>query len=150
MLRRRSILKALTGGLALPLVAPGPPLGAAVASPPPPPSPTGSDVGSLFPFIQSQAVRGDFPLSFLRDDFRDVAAWRRMARAKLLDLLAYSPPPCDPRAEVIERVELNDHIRERVLFNTTPDVRVPAFVLVPKGGKRPAPGIVALHDHGGF
>src|SRR3954451_15711022 len=26
---------------------------------------SGSDVGSLFPFIQSQAVKGEFPLSFL-------------------------------------------------------------------------------------
>src|SRR5262249_43915834 len=34
--------------------------------------------------------------------------------------------------------------------NTTPDLRVPAYVLVPKNGKRPAPALVALHDHGGF
>jgi dienelactone hydrolase len=150
MLRRRSFCRALAGGLGLPLAAPGSWLGAAGPTLPAPPSPTGSDVGSLFPFIQSQAVRGDFPLSFLRDDFRDVGAWRRVARAKLLELLAYSPPPCDSRPEALERVELGDHVRERVLFNTTPDVRVPAFVLVPKGARLPAPGIVALHDHGGF
>ena len=30
------------------------------------------------------------------------------------------------------------------------DVRVPAFVLVPKNLSAPAPAIVALHDHGGF
>ena len=35
-------------------------------------------------------------------------------------------------------------------FNTTPDVRVPAFVLVPKKADRPLPAVVALHDHGGF
>ena len=36
-------------------------------------------------------------------------------------------------------------------FNTTPDLRVPAYVLVPKGPRpAPAPAIVALHDHGGF
>lgn len=27
---------------------------------------------------------------------------------------------------------------------------MPAFVLVPKHGRKPAPAIVALHDHGGF
>jgi hypothetical protein len=31
-----------------------------------PAGPSGSDVGSLFPFIQSQAVKADFPLSFLQ------------------------------------------------------------------------------------
>ena len=41
-------------------------------------------------------------------------------------------------------------MRERVRFNTTPEVRVPAFVLVPKNAPKPAPAIVALHDHGGF
>src|SRR5438094_8146323 len=53
---------------------------------------TGSDVGSLFPFIRSQAVRGEFPLSFLREEFREVAAWKRYARGKLLELLQYAPP----------------------------------------------------------
>src|SRR5439155_15141828 len=30
---------------------------------------TDSDVGSLFPFIQSQAVKGEASLSFLREEF---------------------------------------------------------------------------------
>jgi dienelactone hydrolase len=38
----------------------------------------------------------------------------------------------------------------RLYFNTTPDVRVPAYVLVPTKSRRPLPGLVALHDHGGF
>jgi dienelactone hydrolase len=111
---------------------------------------TGSDVGSLFPFIQSQALKGEASLSFLREEFRDLAAWKRRTRGKLLELLHYAPPKCDPRPEVIERVDRGDYFRERVLFNTTPDIRVPAFVLVPKHAPRPAPAIVALHDHGGF
>src|SRR5262249_37281941 len=89
--------------------------GAAAADPPP--ARTGSDVGSLYPFIRSQAVRGEFPLSYLRAEFRDVTAWRRQARGKLLDLLHYAPPPCDPDAEVVERVEADGYVREKVLFN---------------------------------
>ena len=34
-------------------------------------------------------------------------------------------------------------------FQTTPDLRVPAFVLVPKHVPLPAPGLVVLHCHGG-
>src|SRR5262245_25679933 len=113
-------------------------------------APTGSDVGSLFPFINSQAVKGEFPLSFLNRRFRSVSSWKKTARGKLLELLQYAPPRCDPGAETVERVDCGQYVRERVWFNTTPDLRVPAFVLVPKNARRPMPTIVALHDHGGF
>src|SRR5262245_19425658 len=55
---------------------------------------TGSDVGSLFPFIQSQAVKGEFPLSFLNPRFRSARRWRKAARGKLLELLHYAPTVC--------------------------------------------------------
>ncbi len=115
----------------------------------PPIEKTGSDVGSLFPFIQSQVTQAP-SLSFLREEFADRAAWQHRARKQLLDLLHYAPPACEPAPEVVEKVDRGDYVQEKVLFNTTPDLRVPAYVLVPKGARRPLPGIVALHDHGGF
>ncbi len=114
------------------------------------PSDLDSDIGSLYPFVKSQAVPGEFPLSFLQKEFGDVAAWKRVARGRLLDLLHYAPPPCDPRAETVECVDRGEYVQERVYFNTTPNIRVPAYVLIPKEVLLPAPGIVALHDHGGF
>src|SRR5262249_53100082 len=98
---------------------------------------TESDVGSLWPFIQSHAVKGEFPLSWLQPEFKSLPQWKRKARGKLLDLLHYSPAKCDPRAEIVERVDAGDYIREKVYFHTTPDIRVPAFVLVPKNAKLP-------------
>jgi dienelactone hydrolase len=150
MSTRREFLGWAAGALGAPLLA-----GAAGGAEPPgqklpPATATGSDVGSLFPFIQSQAVRGEFPLSFLRDEFKDVHAWRQRARGKLLDLLHYAPPAGEPRPEVVERVDRGDHVREKVAFNTTPDLRVPAYVLVPKKREGRLPAVVALHDHGGF
>lgn len=112
--------------------------------------PPDAELGSLFPFIASQVSSGPAAMSFLRDRYHDVAAWKREARAKLLDLLHYAPPPCDPKPEVVEKVDRGDHVRETVYFNTTPDLRVPAYVLIPKNAKLPAPAIVALHDHGGY
>jgi len=114
------------------------------------PTPTGSDVGSLFPFIESQAVKGEFPLSFLNPRFHSLRSWKKAARGKLLDLLHYTPASCSPAPETVERVDCGDYVREQVQFNTAPDVRVPALVLVPKNGPKRAPAIVALHDHGGF
>ena len=52
-----------------------------------PPARTGADIGSLFPFVQSQAAHSSFSLSFLRADFKDLHAWKRQARGKLLELL---------------------------------------------------------------
>jgi dienelactone hydrolase len=141
---RRDFVSGLAAALGgLPTVSKG--AATAVASAP---DPTGSDVGSLFPFIQSQAVRGEFPLSFLRDEFHDLPAWKATARGRLRSLLHYAPPACDPRAEVVARVDRGAYVQETVHFNTTPDIRVPACVLVPKGLTKPAPAVVALHDHG--
>jgi len=111
---------------------------------------TGSDVGSLYPFIKSQELRSEYLLSFLREEFTDLEAWKEQARRKVLEHLFYSPPPVDPQPEVLFQEDRGDYLLERVDFNTTPDIRVPAFVLIPKQAEFPAPGIVALHDHGGF
>lgn len=108
-----------------------------------------SDVGSLFPFIQSQANTAP-ALSYLNPEFQELTSWKAAGRAKLRELLHYAPPPCDPRPELVERSDEGSYYREKVYFNTTPDLRVPACVLVPKEAKLPAPGIIALHDHGGF
>jgi dienelactone hydrolase len=147
----QGIALALGGAQALPA--------ASGASADPQPAPPGagddgganaSDVGSLYPFIRSQAVRGEFPLSYLRDEFRDLAAWKARARETFAGLLHYDPPRCDPRPEVLERVDCGTYVREKIAFNTTPELRVPAYVLVPKGAGKPAPAVVVLHDHGGM
>src|SRR5688500_3972218 len=73
-------------------------------------NPSRSDVGSLFPIIQSQAVKGEFPLSFINAKSRNVKSWKKKARAKLLELLHYSPEHCDPNAEIVERIDKGDFI----------------------------------------
>jgi dienelactone hydrolase len=138
-----SVLAGTTAHAAPPPAAPVP------AGKGPPESASVSQAGLLLPFIRSQVPKR-FALSFLNDRFDSVAAWKKEARGKLLELLHYAPPKCDPRAEVLSRTDRGDYVQERITFNTTPDVRVPAYVLVPKQARRPAPAVVALHDHGGF
>jgi dienelactone hydrolase len=108
-----------------------------------------AQAGTLYPFLQAQ-VPAQFPLSFLNPRFTDLEQWKRQGRAKVLSLLQYSPPKCDPKAEVVERVDCGDYVREKVYFSTTPDIRVPAYVLIPKDGKAKHPAILLLHDHGAF
>lgn len=109
-----------------------------------------AQVGNLYPFVEATAAHSTQELSFLHERFHDVEAWKREGRAKVLSLLHYDPPKCDPRAEVVERVDCGDYIRETLYFNTTPDIRVPAFLLLPKGEAKRRPAIVALHDHGAY
>lgn len=109
-----------------------------------------SDIGSLFPFVDSQASQREFQLSFLRKEFKALTPWKQRARGKLFELLHYAPAKCDPKPETVEKIDCGEYVREKVYFNTTPDIRVPAFVLIPKNASKPLPAIVALHDHGGF
>ena len=111
---------------------------------------SGSHIGNLYPFAQKQADRSTLELSFLRPEFRDLTKWQKLARAKVFEHLFYEPAAVSPQPQVIRRTDKGDYIEEYLTFQTTPDLRVPAYVLVPKKVKLPAPGIVVLHDHGGF
>jgi dienelactone hydrolase len=145
MMNRRELLHALGAGTV------GAALGLRHAEAMEKPMPeTGSHIGSIYPFVAAHAAQRTFPLSFLNARFKDVEAWKQEARRRFLDLLLYAPERVDPKPETLGRVDCGDFWQERVTFRTTPEIRVPAFVLVPKNAKRPAPGIVALHDHGGF
>jgi dienelactone hydrolase len=130
------------------LAAAGAPLAAAQENASP--AKTGSHIGNLYPFVQKQADRAPLELSFLRPEFRDLKRWQKRARPKIFEHMFYAPPRVDPQPQLIRRTDRSDYIEEYLTFQTTPDLRVPAFVLIPKNVKLPAPGIVALHDHGGF
>src|SRR4051812_6832487 len=114
------------------------------------PGPDEPHVGNLYPFIQKQADSSPLSLSFLRPEFRALRPWQDRARARVFDRLFYSPTAVKPEPQLIRKTERDDYTLEYLTFQTTPDLRVPALVLIPKHTKLPAPGIVALHDHGGF
>jgi dienelactone hydrolase len=110
---------------------------------------TESHIGSLYPFVQQQADRSRLELSFLRPEFRDLRSWQTRARARVLEQLFYTPAPVAAKPEVVRREDRGDYFQEYLSFQTTPDLRVPAYVLIPKKAKLPAPGIAVLHCHGG-
>jgi dienelactone hydrolase len=109
-----------------------------------------SHIGTLYPFVQKQADRSRFELSFLQTQFRSLAPWQKIARAKVLEHLFYAPPAVAPMPEIVRREDRDTYVQEYLTFQTTADLRVPAYVLIPKPLKRPAPAIVLLHCHGGF
>jgi dienelactone hydrolase len=112
--------------------------------------PSNADMGSLYADVARLAENATYELSFLGNRFRDVEEFKREGRARLLDLLHHRPERVPFRAEVVERIERPDHVRERILFSTTPHFRVPAYVLIPRDLRGRAPAIVDLHSHGGM
>lgn len=110
----------------------------------------GSALGNLYPFIRQEKQRTRQRMSYLNRNPRDLEAWKAEGRAKVFDALGYHPEPCPPKATVLERVDMGDYLREHLTFHTAPEVEVPAYLLLPKRAKLPAPAVLALHDHSGL
>jgi dienelactone hydrolase len=112
--------------------------------------PNKANLGTLFSDVERIAQANRYAYSYLSGRFDSFAAFQSSAREKLLEVLLYRPDPVEPRPEVLERVDCGDFFRERITFATSPTTRVPAYVLVPKNLKGPAPAMVDLHSHGGM
>jgi len=113
-------------------------------------TPDGADMGSLFPDIERLVSRNQYPYSFLTNRVRSAEEYRKAGREVVLDALGYQPPRVPAAAQVVDRQDLGEFTREKVLFSTSADFRVPAYVHIPKGLKGRAPAIVDLHSHGGM
>ena len=115
-----------------------------------------SQIGNLLgPVSRIRDAYGWAAESFASDKYaaNDHPAWQKAMRERVFAAMCYRPAkPADFGVETVETVDRGAYVREKIYFNTTPELRVPAYVLVPKdrgvGGK--APAIIALHDHGGF
>jgi dienelactone hydrolase len=107
-------------------------------------------LGNLFPVVEAIAVANTPVLSFAHTEL-SLTEWRQAARQTALALLRYQPPATPLNAQVVEETDCGDYTREKVMFDSAPWMRIPAYVLVPKGlnGRR-APAIVGLHCHGGY
>ena len=112
--------------------------------------PNKANLGTLFSDIEKLAEANRYAYSYLSGRFESFAAFQSGAREKLLELLLYRPEPVAPRPEVLERVDCGEYIRERITFASSPTTRVPAYVLIPKNLRGPAPAMVDLHSHGGM
>lgn len=110
----------------------------------------GSPLGNQYPLLKRIKEESPKSLAYLKVRPIDLEAWKHEARGKIFELMHYQPKPCDPQAQILEKADKGDYIREYLRFHTTPDIEVSAYFLYPKSTKFPVPGVVALHDHGGF
>lgn len=109
-----------------------------------------ADLGTQFEEIEQLVPIDEFPDSWLNSKFQSLDAHREHARHLVLDALACRPTQVDFRPEIVDRADMGDYVREKIVFTTSPAFRVPAYVLIPKGLRKPLPAIVDLHSHGGM
>ncbi|MCX8052410.1 MAG: alpha/beta hydrolase family protein, partial [Armatimonadetes bacterium] len=74
--------------------------------------------------------------------------WRIKAAAKVRDLLGEMPDRVPLAAEILERVDLGDYVREKFIFDSDPLSSVPGYILIPKGGESRMRALMCLHGHG--
>ncbi|WP_309120769.1 dienelactone hydrolase family protein [Paenibacillus sp.] len=79
------------------------------------------------------------------------AAWakrRAEIEAAWQEYIGFVPEPVDPEPEVLETVQVADHVRVRLRYATGFGDKVPAYLLIPGGDPSPArklPAVLALH-----
>jgi dienelactone hydrolase len=89
-------------------------------------------------------------LSFLEKDGNDVESWKKEARKAALDLMEFKPKnaPLNPS---VESTTERDGIRtEEISYDMPYGPRAHGFFLSPSDRQGKIPGVVALHDHGGY
>ena len=82
-----------------------------------------------------------------RDDWRK---WRPRFLRRLRRNLGPRPPAAPARLEVLERVEMDGYVREKIIFNSDAFSSVVAYVLIPQGAGRSdrRPAVLCAHGHG--
>jgi dienelactone hydrolase len=110
---------------------------------------TESYLGSLAPILRSIHEERGFPMAYANREGISVAEWRRRGRAEVERALSYFPKAVPLDLRVHSTVKRDGYEVRIVSFAGSAHYRVPAYLLVPDG-KGPFPGVVALHDHGGW
>jgi dienelactone hydrolase len=108
-----------------------------------------SMLGAYGAWAARELGEGPGRLSLRSSDRRDMDGWRRSARVRVSDLLAEPPgEAADVRIETRATVDGLDI--EVLSWQLAWGPRTSACLLKPAGAAGRLPGVLALHDHGGF
>lgn len=88
-------------------------------------------------------------MAFNAGNAEELREWQSSLRTEFKNALGHLPidhAPLD--MTVLESVDCGSYMRKRVEITTFPGMRMPAFLLIPKQLKQPAPAVIACHGHG--
>lgn len=73
---------------------------------------------------------------------------RPKLKEALRDAIGSFEPNPGFKPRLLERVDCDGYVRERVELSATPELTFGAYILLPKDADGPLPGVLALHGHG--
>jgi len=87
--------------------------------------------------------------AFRAGDEEEWREWKEALRARLISLLGGFPEERAPLdAEVLETVEEDSYVREKVVYQSESEVSVPAYLLIPRERRGRSRALLCLHGHG--
>lgn len=107
-------------------------------------------IGEYHPLVQWAMDECQFPLSYLSQEWPEADTWRTTARSRVSELLSYEPPEVPLNAKNERVYERNGVVVELVSYEQPFGPRTEGYLLYPSNRSGRLPGVVALHDHGGF
>lgn len=103
-----------------------------------------------FRFLKDKVYEDKFSLSYLNDSFTELDRWKSEARQYINARLSYAPPEVPFNEEIVKEEDFGAYIRQKIYFDSAPGCRIPAYLLIPKNLRKPAPAVIVQHDHGGM
>ena len=73
-----------------------------------------SDAGNLYPVLEAYAARDNSSLSYLAKDWKNTEKWRKEARGKLHELLAFAPEPAPLNPQIFNTTKRDEIGRAHV------------------------------------
>ena len=107
-------------------------------------------IGAYGPWADAMRPVKPGPLSLQNCPASEFAARRVAARTRVLECMAPPPRPAPVTPTVHRRWEHDGLEIEELSWPQPAGAPTAAWVLKPKGATGPLPGVLALHDHGGF
>lgn len=108
-----------------------------------------TEIANLYTIL-NQKFSDQPQLSYLKQPQPDLDAWRDTGRAKLQELMSFDAPITPQNVRIIEKIQKDGYTRALLKYDIAPGRSCEAFLLIPDNLAAPVPGILALHDHGGF
>ncbi|MCL2708550.1 MAG: hypothetical protein FWF03_05475 [Defluviitaleaceae bacterium] len=107
-------------------------------------------LGAYHPFIEKIFETKNYPMSFLDESHRDADEWRNAARGLIRNLLSAEMPETPLDLKTHDEYEKDGLTYRHVSYAMPYGPRAEAIHLRPAGESGRLPGVLALHDHGGF
>ena len=109
-----------------------------------------SNVGNYYPLLKNTLKGQRLELSFLNKKWNNIESWRKKAKVKVKELLAFEPKNVPLNARIEDKYEIHRVITEKISYDMPYAGRVEGYFLYPSNLTGKLPAVIALHDHGGF